>query len=571
MVILVFLLFYGCEMTPLKSLTLTELLERSLSQFSSRPVFGDTEGKFLTYQDLRYRIQEVKTLLRHHGIIKGDRVAILGENQINWGVTYLAVTTMGAVAVPILPDFHASAIGHIIRHSESKLVFVSNKLAGKIEDLTGVVQIFMDSFKVKPAGSFMEGFIHSGETKLSHLKEKAMKWMGKTRSEVDPDDLAVIIYTSGTTGHSKGVMLSHENLVFDVLKTLELVSIVPGDRFLSILPLAHTYECTLGFLSPVAHGACIYYLDKPPTAAVLVPAMAKVKPTVMLSVPLVIEKMYKLRILPKLTGNFLIRRLYPFAPVRKLLNKAAGKKLLETFGGHLKMFCIGGAGLASDVELFLREARFPYAIGYGLTETAPLVAGTDPAGTRYKSTGKPLNGMQIRISNPHPVTGEGEIWIKAPNVMKGYYRDPQKTAEVMTADGWFKSGDLGVFDKDGYLYIKGRLKNMILGPSGENIYPEEIEAVLNEFEWILESLVYEEAGQLSARVYLNYEVIDEELRKHPNRSEQESRRIILDFLESVKTDTNNKVSRFARLSKIIEQTEPFEKTPTQKIKRYLYT
>ncbi|MCA0445281.1 MAG: AMP-binding protein [Bacteroidetes bacterium] len=557
-------------MAVFKTLTIPEAVSHSVSAFASRPALGDAEGKFLTYQDLKYRIQDIRELLKTQGIIKGDRVAILSENQINWGVAYLGITTYGAVAVPILPDFHATAIAHILRHSESKLVLVSSRFSSKIADVQGTVQVSLEDFKVRPAGSFIEGILHQGETKFSHLKETAMKWMGKIKHDIAEDDLAVIIYTSGTTGHSKGVMLSHKNLIFDAVKTLEMVEILPTDRFLSILPLAHTYECTLGLLAPMIHGACVYYLDKPPTAAALLPALSKIKPTIMLSVPLVIEKMYKLRILPKLTGNFLMRRIYPLPVFRKLLNKAAGKKLAETFGGQLKMFCIGGAGLASDVEFFLREAGFPYCIGYGLTETAPLVTGTNPAGTKYKSAGKVLNGMQIKIHDPHPVTGEGEVWIKGNNVMRGYYRDPEKTSEVLTSDGWFKSGDLGVIDKEGYLFIKGRLKNMILGPSGENIYPEEIESILNENEWILESLVYEEGGQLTARVFLNYEVIDIDISHRHSHSEQDSRRIVEQYLEKVKNETNARVSKFARIARLVEQTEPFEKTPTQKIKRYLY-
>jgi long-chain acyl-CoA synthetase len=338
---------------------------------------------------------------------------------------------------------------------------------------------------------------------------------------------------------------------------------------LSILPLSHAYECTLGLVIPILVGCSVSYLDKPPTARVLLPAMEKVRPTIILSVPLIIEKIFKTRILPRFTQKKVIRGLYRVPMIRKKLHKAAGKKVLKLFGGELKSFCIGGASLAPDVELFLREAGFPYAIGYGLTETAPLVAGTDPAGTRLRSTGKPLPGIEIKIENPNPQTGEGEILIRGPVVMQGYYNDPGRTKEVLTQDGWFHSGDLGAFDSDGYLYIKGRLKNMILGPSGENIYPEEIEAVINEHESVLESLVFEQEGQLVARVYLNYEELDVKFAAQ-KLDDSQAKALISTLLEEIRTGVNLRVSTFSRINKIIEQSEPFVKTPTQKIKRYLY-
>jgi long-chain acyl-CoA synthetase len=293
-----------------------------------------------------------------------------------------------------------------------------------------------------------------------------------------------------------------------------------------------------------------------------------VKPTIMLSVPLVIEKMFKTRILPKLTGSAFTRNLYRIPFLRKQLNGIAGKKLLKTFGGALKLFCIGGAPLAPEVEQFLREAKFPYAIGYGLTETSPLVAGTGSEKTKRLSTGPPLPGTSIRIDNPD-ASGEGEIQIKGPTVMKGYYKDPTRTEEVMTKDGWFRSGDLGVFDKEGYLYIKGRLKNMILGSNGKNIYPEEVESVINESEIVLESLVFQQNNQIAARVHLNYEVLDHDFVKD-HLTESQIRERVKGLLDSLHRQVNTRLSSFSRIHHLIEQREPFEKTPTQKIKRHLY-
>ncbi|HOH07010.1 MAG: Long-chain-fatty-acid--CoA ligase FadD15 [bacterium ADurb.Bin431] len=294
-----------------------------------------------------------------------------------------------------------------------------------------------------------------------------------------------------------------------------------------------------------------------------------IKPTIMCSVPLIIEKIYKTKVLPTFTQKRTMRALYKNPFMRRTLNRAAGKKLLRFFGGELHDFCIGGALLAADVEQFLREAKFPYAIGYGLTETSPLIAGTDSRATVLRATGKPLQGVEMKIDNPHPDTGEGEIVVRGPMVMKGYYRDPERTQAVLSEDGWFRTGDLGVFDKKGYLYIKGRVKNMILGPSGENIYPEEIEEAINEHPDVLESLVYEQGGQICARVYLNYEELDHEFTSL-KMSDSEIKAEIGKRLEELRIEVNSRLKSFSRINKIIEQTSPFEKTPTLKIKRFLY-
>jgi long-chain acyl-CoA synthetase len=318
---------------------------------------------------------------------------------------------------------------------------------------------------------------------------------------------------------------------------------------------------------PILVGASVFYIDRPPTAPVLLPALARVKPTVVCSVPLIIEKIYKARVLPELTKSPLLRKAHSIPLFRKILHKVAGKKLAKTFGGHLHIFPIGGAPLAPDVELFLREARFPYAIGYGLTETAPLVAGTGPERTRYRSTGPALPGTTIRIANPDPHTGEGEIQIKGPTVMKGYYRDPERTRQVLSDDGWFSSGDLGMIDADGYVFIKGRLKNMILGPSGKNIYPEEIEAVINEFDSVRESVVYEQQNRLVALVHLDYERLQKALH---SLSETDLRKKAAELLADLQKEINVRVPLYARIHKVVEQSEPFKKTPTQKILRHLY-
>jgi long-chain acyl-CoA synthetase len=562
-------------MLPLEKLTLRALLQSRAIAFADRPALSAVDGEQFTYASLNHLVQTVSDLLHNRGVITGDRVAILSENKPQWGIAYFAIAVMGAVAVPILTDFHASEVHHIIQHSECKAVFVSKRLYGKIENL-GVrplpTIIILDDFTLVPPRTTKDKLteaLDEGGREFARLKERALKFVGLISATVEEDDLAAIVYTSGTTGHSKGVMLTHKNIVSDAIATTKIVSIGSDDRMLSILPLAHMYECTLGMVLPILAGASVAYLDKPPTAGVLLPALERVKPTIMLSVPLVIEKMFKTAILPRLTGSPVTRSLYRVPFARKRLNRIAGRKLLKTFGGALKLFCIGGAPLAPDVEQFLREAKFPYAIGYGLTETSPLVVGTGPETTRHQSAGKPLPGINIRIGGPDPSNGEGEILVQGPTVMKGYYKDPAKTAEVLTKDGWLHTGDLGVIDRDGYVFVKGRIKNMILGPNGKNVYPEEIESVINKFEIVLESLVFQQNNQIVARIHLNYEDLDRKFASE-NLEESQIRDRIKALLEDLRRQINVCLSSHSRIQTLIEQTEPFEKTPTQKIKRHLY-
>lgn len=541
-------------------------LEQTAQRCGPRPAVALIDGQPVSYAMLWHRAQQVGDFLGTAGIGFGDRVAILSENMPNWVAAYFGIAALGAVAVPILPDFHSSDIARIIRHAEVKAVFVSRRLLVKLGELspaeTGAI-ILLDSWKQVIAG---ETDLDGGAPILDEAAAADTRHVAPSRLP-EWGDLASIVYTSGTTGHSKGVMLTHGNLLSDAEATLTIVTLDETDRMLSILPLPHTYESTLGMILPVVRGSSVYYIDKPPSAAVLLPALARVRPTVMLSVPLIIEKIYKARIQPELTKSALLRKATGVPVLRKALHRVAGKKLLRTFGGELRLFCIGGAPLAPDVEVFLSEAKFPYAIGYGLTETSPLIAGTGPERTRLRSTGPALLGTTIRIANPDPKTGEGEIMVKGPTVMQGYYRDEEKTRQVLSEDGWLSTGDLGMVDKDGYIFIKGRSKNMILGPSGKNIYPEEIEAVINEFEHVRESVVYEHQTRLVALVHLDYERLQKALH---SLSESDIRQKANALLADLQKEINNRVPLYARIHRIIEQAEPFQKTPTQKIKRHLY-
>jgi len=490
----------------------------------------------------------------------GDKVAILSTNMPNWGIAYFAITFMGAVVVPILPDFSPDEVANVLDHSEAKTIFVSSGLLGKIENYKS---------------DFLKNRIMIEDLSLLTNDNTSFQFdpdaTPSIRYNVNEDDIASIIYTSGTTGRSKGVMLTHKNISFNALKGRRIQYLDETDRFLSVLPLSHTYENTLGLILPMLCGACVYYLRKPPTPSVLIPALEIVRPTTMLTVPLIIEKIYFNKILPTFTEKKLIRLLYNIPIIRKKLNSIAGKKLYKTFGGEVKFFGIGGAKLNKTVERFLREASFPYAIGYGLTETAPLLAGANPKETVFESTGPPIENIELKINDPDSKTGEGEIWARGPNIMKGYYKEPGLTAEVLTEDGWFKTGDLGVLDKENNLFIKGRLKNMIVGASGENIYPEEIESVINNFRFVVESLVIQQKGKLVALVHLNMEEIEKKY--------QVIRQDMADLLEDKKQElltelkeyVNSKVNKFSQINKVELQPVPFQKTATFKIKRFLYT
>ena len=382
----------------MNDMTLPAVLARSAERHPDRPSLFYYDGEPMTYRALKERVDRIAAFLAERGIVHGDRVAIVAENGPHWGVAYFAIVSLGAVAVPVLSDFPASEVHHVLRHSESKAVFVSEKQYGKIED--GIfdqlkLTILIDDFSVidpETNRDRLKKLIASGEMELRKILSKALKFVGRIPSRVREDDLASIIYTSGTTGHTKGVMLTHRSVVADAAATMKVVEVNAQDCMLSLLPLAHVYECTLGLVAPVMQSAAVAYIRKPPTAAVLIPALKAVRPTIVLSVPLIIEKMVRLKVWPEIQSKSLTRWAYKIPSLRRKISQVAGKKLLAVFGGNLKLFCIGGAGLAPDVESFLREAGFPYAIGYGLTETSPLVSASTVAGTRLRSAGRALGG-----------------------------------------------------------------------------------------------------------------------------------------------------------------------------------
>ncbi len=525
-------------------LTLKSLINNSVESFADRPSVSFVNGSPITYRELGKEMDALALLLFSFGLQKGDKVALFSHNMPNWVVAYFAIVSKGLIVVPILPDFTQSEVESILKHSESKVLLVSERLVEKVKGL--------DLPDIKATILVNNMSVIDGEKGESISLEEINK------IEVGEEDLAAIIYTSGTTGRSKGVMLTHKNITFVVMQSYTVQVITDKDVFLSFLPLSHTYENSIGMLYPIMYGSSIYYLEKPPTAASLLPALAKIKPTMMLSVPLIMEKLYKTQVYSKFKASRLKFLAYKTPFLRKMIHRIAGKKLNQTFGGRLQFFGIGGAKLDFYVERFLKEARFPYAIGYGLTESAPLLAAASPSQTYLQSVGYALEGVELKIHEPDN-DGVGELWAKAPNVMRGYYKNQEATDEVLTADGWLKTGDLAQFDSQKRIFIKGRMKSTIIGSSGENIYPEDIESVINNNEFVAESLVVEEDGSLVAKVLLNDGIFE----KYKDR--------FTEWKKNFTKELNSKLNRISQIKRVDIMEEPFVKTASQKIKRFLYT
>ena len=528
--------------------TLAEVFNYSTDKYAKRPAYYLIDGdQTYSYSSFRDTCRRVSRTLSNFGINSGDKVAIFSQNMPNWCVAFFAVTAFGRIAVPMLTELSENEITNILTHSESRALFVSRRLLPKVP------RAILDGMRIVIATDDLE-IIQSGENAYT---------CDGTISSPLADDVACLIYTSGTTGAAKGVMLTHKNFCVNIRASWDAHHVRRRDVFLSILPLAHTYEMSIGMLYPFAVGAKVNYLMRPPTPSILVPNLKKIRPTCMLSVPLVIEKIYHASIVPTVRDSSFLSRLQKFSPT--LLARLVGLRLKKTFGGRLQFFGVGGAKMDSVVEAFLGKAKFPYAIGYGLTETAPLIGYARVGQTCTGSWGKPAYGVQVRLDNVNPQTGEGEVVAKGDCVMKGYYKDYKRTCGVIEPDGWFHTGDIAVCDKRGRYFIKGRLGSVILGASGENIYPEEIEAVIDNMQDINESIVVERDGHLVALVHFNDNVLNWNYENKDRFLEDLERRKqeILDFV-------NSHVNRSSRIKEVEIEKQPFAKTATLKIKRFLY-
>ena len=529
--------------------TLAKLYEYATTVYSKKQYtqWYDTKKGGYTYSELKAKCDSLSKKLTQYGIGAGDKVAILSQSMPNWSVAFFSIAPFGRIAIPILPDSSENEVTNILNHSESKVIFVSQRLASKVsqecrDKMTLVIDI--DTFEV--------------------IKADDDKFTCDGRPSVPtPEDIAAILYTSGTTGSAKGVVLSHRNLTSNVITCYHSCKRTEKDRWLSILPMAHTLEMTISMLYPMYCGATVYYLPKPPVASLLLKAMKIVKPTTILSVPLIIEKVYRNSVLPTIKKSRTLTWMNEH--MNGLMCKIIGMKLKKTFGGHISFFGIGGAKLDPEVEAFLLKANFPYAIGYGLTETSPLLGYAMNGWRAVGSFGYPVYNVKLKLHNVNPETGEGEVVAKGPNVMLGYYKDPVRTKSVFTEDGWFRTNDIAVKDEKGRYFIKGRNNNMILGPSGENIYPEEIESVISNVDGVNESIVVERNGRLVALVQLDENMIEWDKEGEDNFYEK------LDAMkEKIQKMVNKNVNKTSQVSSVEVMKEPFEKTATQKIRRFKY-
>ena len=520
----------------------------------------------LTYAQLAENIAKLHVLFERVGVVEGDRIAVMGKNNANWVTTYLATITYGAVIVPILQDFKANDAIHIINHSESKLLFITDLIwehidVDQVPDLQAVISLnTMDLIvtglpKTQAVDKMTIEELFAEKYPQGYTADD-VKYVERSNAE-----LASINYTSGTTGFSKGVMTPMNALAGNVLFGLKSKLVFSGCRHVAFLPLAHAYGCAFDFLACLAAGGHTYLIGRTPSAKILLKAFAEVKPTVILSVPLILEKIYKKMIQPQISKK-------PVSWVLKmpLLDQVVlGKireKLISAFGGEFSQIIIGGAPLNAEVEAFLRRIKFPLTIGYGMTETAPLISFTPWTEFRSQSCGQVLEGlMEARIADPDK-DGVGEIQVRGEHVMSGYYKNEQATADSFTADGWLRTGDLGMMDEAGFIYIKGRCKTMLLGPSGQNIYPEEIEAKINNMPYVLESLVLQkEDTRLVALVCPDFEAVD---------ADKLSQEQLEGIMEENRKLVNQELAAYEQINLVKLYTHEFEKTPKKSIKRFLY-
>ena len=514
----------------------------------------------IAYNQLEDMANEVALQLIRKGLPKGGKAAILSESCPNWGLSYFAINKAGAVAVPVLPNFSKTEVEKILEHSEAQYVFVNAANAAKVVDSKAKVIRIEDMAQI-PACEMKKlttcKFADLIGTSLlgTDLLKKKDQMMLEERAPKE-DDIASIIYTSGTTGTPKGVMLTNKNLVWNAITcSTPFIKIHRGWSALSILPLSHVYEFTIGLLLLLINGCTITYLGKAPSTNTLMPALKGVRPHIVLSVPLLIEKVYRRALAPKFKEGTTLAKFAGNRLTSRFVYNMVGRKVIKTFGGRLRFFGVGGSKLDPEVEAFLDKINFPYAIGYGLTETSPFIAGCGPKDHVVGTLGAPIEGLDVRIAPE-----DGEIQLKGPSIMKGYYKMPELTKETFTEDGYFRTGDLGAFE-DGRLVIKGRSKSMILGSGGENIYPDNIESLINAQDFVVESLVVPEDRSLTAMVRLDIKALNKTFKDID----------IQDFLEKIRSEVNQKLASFSRIHRIKLQETPFERTPTEKIKRYLYT
>lgn len=523
--------------------------------------FSNYEASPITYADVEGRIYHLHLLFDSLGIKRGDKIAFLGKNSTQWAVAYMACITYGATLVPIMPNFAANDVHHIINHSETDYLFANLNLWENLE----IEKMFVLKACIS-LDDFTELFAKTEKISKKIAAYQPNKYLGIEAGKFNPaevpnDAIYAIIYTSETTGFSKGVVLTHNNITANMVYARKHMPLVAGDPILSFLPLAHAYGCAIELLYPFTLGCHITFLGKTPTPQILIKAFKEIRPRLILSVPLILEKIYKKQIKPAIDKP-LVKILLNIPFMEKSILKKVNKKLTDTFGGNFHEVVIGGAALNEEVQTFLNKAGFAITIGYGMTECAPLISYDGWKTNKLGSAGKVVDSLEMKIDSDDPQKIVGEIMVRGENVMKGYYKNPEATAETIMEDGWMRTGDLGIIDKDGYLFIRGRSKNMILGPSGQNIYPEELESFINNWDYVQESLVVERKDVLVAMIYPDFDAAD---------SNHLSERQLAELYESKRKALNKEVASYMQIAKIQIVPNEFEKTPKRSIKRFMYS
>jgi long-chain acyl-CoA synthetase len=539
-------------------------IEQSIRKNWDMEALSNYKETGYSYKTIAEKILKLHILFKETGIKEGDKIALIGKNSANWCVTYLATVTYGTIVVPILPDFKPEDLTNIINHSDSRFLFIDDKIyetidINKMPEIIGVLSL--DNFKMIMSGNItIQEIFSSLEDKYSKsypdLKQEDIKF-----SDIPNDHLAVISYTSGTTGFSKGVMVPHNSLAANVRYAQQNMPLESGDPVVSFLPLAHTFGCAFEFLFPFTLGCHITILTKTPSPQILIQAFKEIRPRLILSVPLVVEKIYKKQLLPVITKPHM-KILLAIPGINKILFKKIREKLTVTFGGRFKELVVGGAAFNADAERFFRKIGFRFTVGYGMTECGPLISYASWNTTKAGASGRAVDTLEVTIDSPDPENTVGEIILRGENVTTGYYKNEKATRELIDDKGWMHTGDLGMIDKEGNIFIKGRSKSMILGPSGKNIYPEEIESVINNKDYITESLVISEDNKLIGLIFPDYEMM-----KRDNISDEQ----LLTILDGTRKEINSRLPDFMAVSKYRIHPEEFVKTPKRSIKRFLYT
>ncbi len=540
-------------------------IENSIKENWDRPALTDYKGVNCNYKDVARKIEKLHILFEQAGIQKGDKIALCGRNSTNWGIAFMATLTYKAVAVPILNEFTPENVQHIVNHSDARLLFVGSVVWESLQKLDlpaldGV--ICMEDYSLHL----------SRNPRLTEARERLNELFGKKFPnrflpedvcyEKDTlDELALINYTSGTTSSSKGVMLPYRSLWSNLTFALGVFGKLPGEHVISMLPMAHMYGLAFEFIYEFASGAHVFFLTRTPSPQIIAEAFRTIKPSLIISVPLIIEKIIKKKVFPTLKKPG-VRLMLSLPLVSTKIKQTIRQKVIEAFGGNFKEVIIGGAALNKEVEDFLHSIRFPYTVGYGMTECGPILAYDGWETFKQGSCGKTAPRMRLRIDSSDPERVVGEILAKGDNVMTGYYKNEEATQAAFTPDGWLRTGDLGLIDKDGYLYIKGRSKNMILGPNGQNIYPEEIEDQLNNLPFVAESIVVERDNKLVALIYPDFEAT-----KAAHADTEEALR---ETMENNRTEINKLLPAYSQIARVEIYREEFKKTPKRSIKRYLY-